>query len=233
MAQGDGRSRAGRGRLNKGSGDPRSSERARSIRRSSDRTSTRRSPVSVIETGEQEIHPDDLDLVDEIAPPEISDSDAGSATAPASKTARPARRNRRTRSTTSILTRLRSIDAKRAVVLALVIGVVALALAPSLRNYYSQRSEYNQVIASNSELRSQITDYQQKVNEQGDPARIEAEARARLGLVKPGETPLVMMFPDDEKRAAEQEREAQRAQNPWYGTKGGLWGSIANPADDK
>ena len=244
MAQGDGRFRASRGRLNSGSGDPRSSERARSTRRKSDRGTSRRSPVSVIETGEQEIHHDDVDLAERINSDDVSPDGTDLGDAEASKTSATtkssARRNPSTRARSarrsragapSLGTRLRSIDAKRAVILALVIGVVALALAPSLRNYFSQRSEYHQVAVSNADLNRQIAEYQQKVNEQGDPAKIEAEARARLQLTRPGETPLVMIFPDDEKREAEQQRAAERAQSPWYSTKGSLWSSISTPPE--
>lgn len=120
------------------------------------------------------------------------------------------------------------MDAKRTVILALVLGVVVLALAPSLRNYYAGRSEYNQVVASNEDLRRQHAYYQQKVNEQGDPAYVEAQARARLLMVRPGETPLVMMYPGDaETQAAEQAAE-QHARNPWYSN---LWESVATPPD--
>ncbi len=118
------------------------------------------------------------------------------------------------------------MDTKRAVVLALVLSVVALTLAMPLRTYFSQRSEFDQLRSSNQQLARQVADYQQKVNEQNDPAYIEAKARERLQFVKPGETPLVMMFPDDDARKAAQKQAEERASNPWYGN---LWDSIANP----
>lgn len=120
------------------------------------------------------------------------------------------------------------LDTKRAVGLALVLSIVALTLAMPLRTYFSQRSEFEQLRTSNQQLAQQVDDYQQKVNEQNDPAYIEAKARERLQFVKPGETPLVMMYPDDDARKAAARKAEERAGNPWYGN---LWDSIANPPD--
>ncbi|MGV9671739.1 MULTISPECIES: FtsB family cell division protein [unclassified Gordonia (in: high G+C Gram-positive bacteria)] len=211
MAQGYGRSRDDRRRRANGSvRDSRSTERARRARRSS----TSRRPVSVIETGEQEIHSDDVEIVDEIT----------------EERPRPSRLPRRRPPVTqTIAGRVRRMDAKRAVVLALVLGVVIVALAPSLRNYYAGRTEYNQIVESNAQLREQEAYYQQKVNEQGDPAYVEAQARARLQFVRPGETPLVMMYPGDAERQAQQQAAEQHARNPWYGN---LWESVSTPPDD-
>lgn len=128
----------------------------------------------------------------------------------------------------ALSTRLHTLDPKRAVILALVIAVVALTLAMPMRTYFAQRSEFAQLANSNEQLRVQVDGYQRKVTEQGDPAYIEQQARERLGMVLPGETPLVMMYPgDDERRAAEQ-RADERARNPWYQN---LWQSVSTPPE--
>lgn len=180
----------------------------------------------MIETGEQEIHRDDVGVVDGIDPVAVTGDEPSSV-----RSARVRGAGRRRMSVAeSMLTRVRGLDAKRAVVMALVVGVVALTLAPSLRNYYAGRSEYNQVVASNEQLRDQVAKYQQKVNEQGDPAYKEAQARERLQMLRPGETGLVMIYPGDaEKQAAKQAAE-ERARTPWYAN---LWESVATPPDGK
>ncbi|SDU55346.1 Septum formation initiator [Gordonia westfalica] len=112
------------------------------------------------------------------------------------------------------------------VITVVVVCVVALTLAMPLRTYFSQRSEFRQLTASNEQLRREVADYQQKVNEQNDPAYIEAQARTRLQFVKPGEIPLVMLFPADEARREAAERAEERARAPWYGN---LWDTLSTP----
>ena len=228
MAQG-----SGRRRTRAASSDPRSRERARKTPRR-ERSTSRRSPVSVIETGEQEIYDDAvIDFEAEVADEHSDDlpdieSDAGDGFSDVRREREQLRAQRRRRAgfTERIAQRLHHIDAKRAVVLSLVVGIVALTLAMPLRTYFSQHSEFSQLEESNAQLRDQVADYQQKVNEQNDPAYIEAKARERLKLVKPGETPFVMLYPDEVARSAERQREAAHEANPWYGN---LWQSVSTP----
>lgn len=65
------------------------------------------------------------------------------------------------------------------VITVVVVCVVALTLAMPLRTYFSQRSEFRQLTASNEQLRREVADYQQKVNEQNDPPT----SRPRRGRV--------------------------------------------------
>lgn len=230
MAQG-----SGRRRTRASTSDPRSRERARRTPRR-ERSTSRRSPVSVIETGEQEIYDDspvnvDADIMD--APSDADadadverESDDGISGVRRERERLRAQRRRRAGFTERLAQRLHHVDAKRAVVLSLVIGVVALTLAMPLRTYFSQHTEFSQLEESNAQLRDQVADYQQKVNEQNDPAYIEAQARERLKLVKPNETPFVMLYPDEAAKSAAREREAAHEANPWYGN---LWQSVSTP----
>lgn len=118
----------------------------------------------------------------------------------------------------------------RTIGLALVMVVagiaVALTLSAPLRNSMSDRSEFAQLSASNAELRRQIAYYEQKINEQNDPAYIEAQARERLHFVYPGEKAVVMMYPGDDARKAAERKAAEHANNPWYSN---LWEAVATP----
>lgn len=180
------------------------------------------------ETGEQEVHADDLDPTD-LVDTDVDDTGVDEKPAP--------RRVRTPRATTrrridgaALAARWEGLDAKRAIVLALVVSVVALTLAMPVRTYFSQRGEFEQLRASNDRLQTEVTDYQQKVNEQGDPAYIEAKARERLQFVRPGEKALVMMYPGDDARMAAQKKAQERARNPWYGN---LWESVSTPPTTK
>ncbi|MCD2147490.1 septum formation initiator family protein [Gordonia paraffinivorans] len=173
-------------------------------------------PVSVTETGETE---------------PVTAADTAVSADTAVRTSRRAAAPGRSRVSSGFAARLRRLEMTPATVATLVITVVvvcvvALTLAMPLRTYFSQRSEFNQLAAANEQLRREVADYQQKVNEQNDPAYIEAQARARLQFVKPGEIPLVMLFPADEARREAQERAEKRARAPWYGN---LWDTLSTP----
>ncbi|GAB20403.1 hypothetical protein GOEFS_115_00430 [Gordonia effusa NBRC 100432] len=130
----------------------------------------------------------------------------------------------------SALHRMRGVNPRHAVIMAVVLAFVVLTLAMPMRTYFSQQAEFDQLRDSNAQLHREVADYQQKVNEQGDPAYTEAKARARLQYARPGETVLVLTFPGQEQRKAEEERAAAKARNPWYGN---LWDSVATPAAAK
>ncbi|GAC68558.1 FtsB family cell division protein [Gordonia soli] len=164
------------------------------------RRSSEQAPASVTETGEQE----------------LSDLDARVVT--------------RRRVTPNLAVRWEGLNPRRALVLGLVVSVVALTLAMPLRTYFSQQSEFDQLKTSNAQLRTEVADYQQKVNEQNDPAYIEAQARDRLKFVKPGEKPVVMMFPGDDARKAAEQQAEERRRAPWYGN---LWDAVATPPTQK
>ncbi len=174
---------------------------------------------SVIETGEQELVPDATGAADTTA------------TAAAGHTDRSRTSRTRVRGRSGLGSRLRGFEMTPAtlatlVITVVVVCVVALTLAMPLRTYFSQRAEFRQLTASNEQLQREVADYQQKVNEQNDPAYIEAQARTRLQFVKPGEIPLVMLFPADEARREAAERAEERARAPWYGN---LWDTLSTP----
>lgn len=140
------------------------------------------------------------------------------------------RRRSRTVSRESVqrlaLTRWKRINTRRTLVLAVVLTAVAITLAMPMRTYFAQRADFDEQRALNAQLREEVVDYQQRVNEQNDPAYIEAQARERLHYVMPGEKPFVVVFEGREEELAAQEAAEQRARNPWYVN---LWDAVATP----
>ncbi|WP_374026101.1 septum formation initiator family protein [Mycobacterium sp. HNNTM2301] len=116
--------------------------------------------------------------------------------------------------------------ARRAAVLAAVVCVLTLTIAGPVRTYFAQRTEMNQLTASEAALRRQIADLEQRKAKLGDPAYIAAQARERLGFVKPGDIPFQVQLPPT---AAPSEPGGQAAKpastDPWYTS---LWHTIAD-----
>jgi cell division protein FtsB len=117
--------------------------------------------------------------------------------------------------------------ARRAAILAAVVCVLTLTIAGPVRTYFAQRTEMNQLNASEAALRRQIADLEQKKVKLGDPAYIAAQARERLGFVMPGDTPFQVQLPAGAAAAAQPGAEAAKPSSnaPWYSS---LWHTIAD-----
>jgi cell division protein FtsB len=126
----------------------------------------------------------------------------------------------------ALAARWHRLNPRRAIVLAVVLGFVALTLAMPLRTFFTQRAELDQVRAANAAIERENAELTRKVNQQGDPAYVEAQARARLQYVRPGETAFVLEVPGRARAEQERRRAAERAANPWYAN---LWDSVATP----
>src|SRR6201998_4485300 len=87
------------------------------------------------------------------------------------------------------------LTARRAAILAAVVCVLTLTIAGPVRTYFAQRTEMKQLSASETALRQQISDLQQQKVKLADPAYIAAQARERLGFVKPGDIPYQVQLP--------------------------------------
>ncbi|MGW5642646.1 FtsB family cell division protein [Saccharopolyspora sp. NPDC003752] len=84
---------------------------------------------------------------------------------------------------------------RRAAGLAMLVCVMALSVSVPLRTYLSQRNELAAQEQQQIELSRQVQELEQRKQELSDPAQLEAEARARLGYVRPGETPYIVEVP--------------------------------------
>jgi cell division protein FtsB len=117
--------------------------------------------------------------------------------------------------------------ARRAAVLAAVICVLTLTIAGPVRTYFAQRTEMSQLTATEAALRRQIADLEQKKVKLGDPAYIAAQARERLGFVKPGDIPFQVQLPSAPGAVAAPGADTAKPANsdPWYTS---LWHTIAD-----
>ncbi|NNH70048.1 septum formation initiator family protein [Nocardia uniformis] len=145
----------------------------------------------------------------------------GSRTA-ASKRAAKRRPAKSVRSERTIL----GLSTGRAILLAAVVCALALTLAVPLRTYFSQRSEAQQLAAERSQLEDELSRLRDRRAQQEDPNYIKTEARDRLSLVMPGETPYIVQVPGIEQPAVPAQTAKPREPDPWYTE---LWRSISEP----
>ncbi|CAM2864326.1 septum formation initiator family protein [Mycobacterium intermedium] len=116
--------------------------------------------------------------------------------------------------------------ARRAAVLAAVVCVLTLTIAGPVRTYFAQRTEMEQLAATEAALRSQIAELEQRKGQLSDPAYIAAQARERLGFVKPGDIPIQVQLPQvTPSRAPGAEEPMPTKNDPWYTA---LWHTIAD-----
>ncbi len=85
--------------------------------------------------------------------------------------------------------------ARRAAILAAVVCVLTLTIAGPVRTYFAQRTEMQQLKATEAQLRSQIAELEVQKVKLADPAFIAAQARERLGFVMPGDIPYQVQLP--------------------------------------
>lgn len=110
----------------------------------------------------------------------------------------------------------------------MLVCAMALSVAVPLRTYWGQRQELADQQRQQTELSQQVTELEQRRSELSDPSHVEAEARQRLGYVRPGETPYIVESPPAPSSAAAppgvlNTGVPQSAQAPWYER---LWDSL-------
>ena len=117
--------------------------------------------------------------------------------------------------------------ARRAAILAAVVCVLTLTIAGPVRTYFAQRTEMKQLKATEEQLRVQIADLEQQKVKLADPVFIAAQARERLGFVKPGDIPYQVQLPVTAAvpGAPGSEPAKSNPSDPWYTS---LWHTIAD-----
>lgn len=118
--------------------------------------------------------------------------------------------------------------ARRAAILAAVVCVLTLTIAGPVRTFFAQRTEMQQLEATEAALRAQIADLEEQKVKLADPAFIAAQARERLGFVMPGDIPYQVQLPPAPEAALDAPGAGPvpaQSNQPWYTA---LWGTIAD-----
>jgi cell division protein FtsB len=117
--------------------------------------------------------------------------------------------------------------ARRAAVLSAVVCVLTLTVAGPVRTYFAQRTEMKQLTAIKATLHQQIDELQDQKAKLADPSYVAAQARERLGFVKPGEIPYQVQVPATAESPQEPDAGPRLnfGQGPWYSA---LWHTIAD-----
>ncbi|HWM74963.1 MAG TPA: septum formation initiator family protein [Nocardioides sp.] len=116
----------------------------------------------------------------------------------------------------------------RAAILVLVLAVLAVSYASSLRAYLEQRSHIVELKETIAERRASIDELEQEKQRWQDSAYVSAQARERFGYVKPGATPFVVLGEDGEPLQSESELTdpdtiAPEPKRAWYDD---VWDSV-------
>ncbi len=81
----------------------------------------------------------------------------------------------------------------RAAVLVLVLAVLVVSYASSMRAYLQQREHISDLKTAIAERETSINDLEREKRRWQDPAYVEAQARAHFGYLMPGETGFVVL----------------------------------------
>jgi cell division protein FtsL len=84
----------------------------------------------------------------------------------------------------------------RAAVLVLVVAVLTVSYASSLRAYLQQRGQINDLKSQIAEHEANIDELESEKDRWNDPAYVEKQARERLGYVMPGEKTYLVLGED-------------------------------------
>lgn len=109
---------------------------------------------------------------------------------------------------------------RRVAMIGVLLVFLAVVIAPTMRSYLSQRSQVAQLRAQVAAQQTNVASLQKTERNWSDPKYVEAQAGARLGFVKPGQT--LTIYVTDAKAAATEAKKSKDHQT-WYGT---MWQSV-------
>lgn len=115
----------------------------------------------------------------------------------------------------------------RLLLLGVVVAVIAVTLAQSLRVYFVQAEQIAQLRAEIEATRAEIDELEDQLARWEDPAYVEAQARERLGWVFPGEVGYRVIGADGEPIGGDSAvlaTEEETAPGLWWEK---MWGSVA------
>lgn len=93
----------------------------------------------------------------------------------------------------------------RAAILLLVVAVLAVSYASSMRAFLEQRAENNAYLEEIAQRSASIDDLEREKRRWEDPAYVQSQARERLSYVMPGETAYIVLDEDGNPLESESE----------------------------
>jgi cell division protein FtsB len=116
----------------------------------------------------------------------------------------------------------------RAAILVLVVAVLTVSYASSMRAYLQQRAHIADLKATIAEREASIDDLEREKRRWHDPAFVRAQARDRFGYVMPGETSYVVLGEDGKPLEGDTglptpSTSLTQAPEPWFDT---AWDSV-------
>lgn len=110
----------------------------------------------------------------------------------------------------------------------MVLLILTISYASSLRIYFSQAHDISEAKVEISQRQQRIIDLQGDLARWNDPAYVRTQARDRLGWVVPGERGFKVVGPDGKPLGGGSEIDAQTApaETPKEGWSTKLWGSV-------
>lgn len=114
----------------------------------------------------------------------------------------------------------------RMAVLVLVVAVLTVMFASSLRAYVQQRDHLQELKAGNEALRAQNAEYTDEISRWDDPAYVTTQAREQLGYLFPGERGFKLVgFGDaeDTTNTLPEPKAVTKKRSPWWSD---AWASV-------
>ncbi|WP_106014607.1 septum formation initiator family protein [Corynebacterium sp. 13CS0277] len=125
---------------------------------------------------------------------------------------------------------MRPISHVEFAILATVLVAVIVIVGVPIQNYAQQRSDIARVKASISAKQRQKDELSAQLQQLQNDDYVREQARARFGVIEPGETAFRILDPAlGDNPQATKRGELGQPTGPWYDV---LWSSIAVPADD-
>ena len=106
----------------------------------------------------------------------------------------------------------------RALLLAAVLFVFALTLAPPIKHYFTQKAQINSLRSQLASDRAALDSARKELELWKDPNYVKSQARERLHFVLPGERQYIVTGVEEEKTNTEQIKVADQLPEgqPWY-----------------
>lgn len=127
-------------------------------------------------------------------------------------------------------TPMRPISHVELAILATIFVAVIVIVAVPVQNYAQQRSDIARVTASIAAKQKQKDELSAELQKLANDDYVREQARARFGVIEPGETAFRIVDPAlGENPAATKHGDLPEPTGPWYDT---LWNSIAIPVEE-